>query len=1060
MRLSSQTAMMRRHSDAQMAAAQAEFSEMARVKAAIQIQRRVRLHLLGGSRNGLGEFETLASGPVTIADVRRLHRTAQVRAKLSEICVYTVFLLIFTWSSVLVAQDQDVWHLGNNIRMHIADNEFEADAAHVERTFYDVQTVEELHAFLRGPFFSALYLNSNGRVDGRTGALTPTGGYLFGTNKLLGGVRIGQYRATTRECDNAPGFTASAGPMQCVGSPGAGGDWTADTEDRAPFGSRRHPFTWDGRPHSDSDSEGTTGTGSSGDSGSDTAGVSASASTSAPGSGGWGSLHMSIADERGLLPWPLHTRFFSSSGKQFPESPAYPVVLPNSNGTEARRLLEAVIGEHYVDAQTRAFMVDLTVYNGGMNMFVFVRLVVEQSKAGGALPSYFFSTVRLYSLFDRDTTVQVVAEVIVALFVCYYIAAEVRKQCSRIDGGYSGSGGGGGSSVSTTKLNSASPPAGSHGRQASGAVTWGVHFHPTAAAVGANSGSTGALAVTEGGVRGASGPGETRSQALLQGQVPAKAASVSAAAALAAQEGDDSDLPRSVSWTSVGDRRPEVAAAASAAGHRDTPFAAAAHVSAMPAPAHAPASVGDSSVHTSSSRPPQSHSRGTGSPRLGYSGSFNLSLKSARIGGGADGGDKGGSLANLAHNANLASYVCVWVCRLMAAALTPAAAEVDVDSDVFFSYRAAVMWRGMSTNFMSVTAFASWFKLVRYLAYLPQFSILGGTLRRSAFALGGFGVVFGLVMYGFAAAHLLVFGTHMAGYRNLTNSFLTLIKSLLGDFDLDEMTRVQFLLGPLLFVSYVGVSVFVVLSILIAIVSEAYNDQVNQMAHSDDVRIGSEMVAYVKARALKYKVVRRCVRRGAAVRSDIAKSAKSLKQRTMSRSGARMGMTPRDLAGAQAIAAANLNAAAVAESASTGDLGAPAPYPFVLSDPEAAARHHRAIHRATAATGNGGRGVSGARRGAAAAVGSARTSASDDDDVASAVWRAEHESGGEETVTPAHSRARGHTGAVSAGTGPAAHGTVSVTASHGGPGKRRDRDGPGGDGPMGGSERSLPGSVP
>lgn len=60
----------------------------------------------------------------------------------------------------------------------------------------------------------------------------------------------------------------------------------------------------------------------------------------------------------------------------------------------------------------------------------------------------------------------------------------------------------------------------------------------------------------------------------------------------------------------------------------------------------------------------------------------------------------------------------------------------------------------------------------------------------------------------------------MNGYRNLTSSALTLLKSLLGDFDLDEMVEAQFIMGPLLFTLFIAMAVLVVLNVLIAVVSD------------------------------------------------------------------------------------------------------------------------------------------------------------------------------------------------------------------------------------------------
>ena len=71
----------------------------------------------------------------------------------------------------------------------------------------------------------------------------------------------------------------------------------------------------------------------------------------------------------------------------------------------------------------------------------------------------------------------------------------------------------------------------------------------------------------------------------------------------------------------------------------------------------------------------------------------------------------------------------------------------------------------------------------RYLSYSPAYGVMADTLRRSAAGVGGFGVIFAIIFFGFAQAHAMVFGPHLEGFRTITASSFTLLRSLLGDFD-------------------------------------------------------------------------------------------------------------------------------------------------------------------------------------------------------------------------------------------------------------------------------------
>ena len=50
------------------------------------------------------------------------------------------------------------------------------------------------------------------------------------------------------------------------------------------------------------------------------------------------------------------------------------------------------------------------------------------------------------------------------------------------------------------------------------------------------------------------------------------------------------------------------------------------------------------------------------------------------------------------------------------------------------------------------------------------------------------------------SAHLLAFGKNVKEYRNMTASGYALLRSLLGDFDLEQLVGAQWLLGIILFV--------------------------------------------------------------------------------------------------------------------------------------------------------------------------------------------------------------------------------------------------------------------
>jgi hypothetical protein len=66
----------------------------------------------------------------------------------------------------------------------------------------------------------------------------------------------------------------------------------------------------------------------------------------------------------------------------------------------------------------------------------------------------------------------------------------------------------------------------------------------------------------------------------------------------------------------------------------------------------------------------------------------------------------------------------------------------------------------------------------------------------------------------------MIFQGRLHSFRTLSEAIFTLMRSLLGDFHFQELQFADNVMGPLLFVLFVVLAVFVVLNMLIAIISE------------------------------------------------------------------------------------------------------------------------------------------------------------------------------------------------------------------------------------------------
>ena len=132
-------------------------------------------------------------------------------------------------------------------------------------------------------------------------------------------MRISQLRAQSTECIQGDLFTRSV--QRCYGD--IQGRFTLDTESKEPFGScPNREFTWEGDPSR---------------------------------------LMSTPEEERGTAGHAVLTKFL-----QLYPAMAYPVVLPNNDPHEAKRMIESLRTCCYIDLHTKIVQIRFNVYNPEM----------------------------------------------------------------------------------------------------------------------------------------------------------------------------------------------------------------------------------------------------------------------------------------------------------------------------------------------------------------------------------------------------------------------------------------------------------------------------------------------------------------------------------------------------------------------------------------------------------------------------------------------------------------------------------------------------------------------
>lgn len=108
--------------------------------------------------------------------------------------------------------------------------------------------------------------------------------------------------------------------------------------------------------------------------------------------------------------------------------------------------------------------------------------------------------------------------------------------------------------------------------------------------------------------------------------------------------------------------------------------------------------------------------------------------------------------------------------------------------------------------------------------------MLTTTLKKSAAMLGTLMQSFVLVLVGSGQGFFMAFGVYLYSFRSLMESVLGLLRMAVGDFDYSELQGAQPVLGPLMFWVYIFLVFFVLMSMFIALIAEAFEDAKDEHA--------------------------------------------------------------------------------------------------------------------------------------------------------------------------------------------------------------------------------------
>mmetsp|Transcript_18173 Transcript_18173/g.61824 ORF Transcript_18173/g.61824 Transcript_18173/m.61824 type:complete len:1064 (+) Transcript_18173:206-3397(+) len=136
-------------------------------------------------------------------------------------------------------------------------------------------------------------------------------------------------------------------------------------------------------------------------------------------------------------------------------------------------------------------------------------------------------------------------------------------------------------------------------------------------------------------------------------------------------------------------------------------------------------------------------------------------------------------------------------------------------------------------NVSAINFFLMYFKIFKYLQHVPRMNSLLVTVSTGFVDLVLFMIIFLLVMWGFAAAFYVSFGADLFEYSTPGNSFSTLLRILLGDFDYPALVEQNAIMAPALFISFNIIAFFILLNMFLAIICDSYAEVKGNQSDED-----------------------------------------------------------------------------------------------------------------------------------------------------------------------------------------------------------------------------------
>uniref|UniRef100_A0A7S0HNZ8 Polycystin cation channel PKD1/PKD2 domain-containing protein n=1 Tax=Hanusia phi TaxID=3032 RepID=A0A7S0HNZ8_9CRYP len=157
------------------------------------------------------------------------------------------------------------------------------------------------------------------------------------------------------------------------------------------------------------------------------------------------------------------------------------------------------------------------------------------------------------------------------------------------------------------------------------------------------------------------------------------------------------------------------------------------------------------------------------------------------------------------------------------------------------------------TNFLCLVVIFSW---LRGLEYLKEFSAhidyISNTFALCKYNMLSMSFLLAILLFGFATAFHVSFGSVAAEYKNIFDSFTTAFKSLLVGVSFDDVLRDNPVLGGILALLYTSMCVLILLTVFTTIISDAY-DQTSKRRISQSTPMQRQLLSLLKVLQGKWR---------------------------------------------------------------------------------------------------------------------------------------------------------------------------------------------------------------